>query len=113
MPPRSAAFLPLLLLLPLLPGAGPGPAAPALTDAEIEEFLRGFLAPVDGVAGGDGSDVRLGAQPGTGGERGAGDGGERGPGGHGGLGEGVTGWGSWVGKGAGGRVMGWGALGWG
>ena len=67
MPPRSAALLPLLLLLPLLPGAGPNPAAPALTDAEIEEFLRGFLAPGEGDAGGDGSDVRLGAQPGTGG----------------------------------------------
>uniref|UniRef100_A0A8C2TJT9 AE binding protein 1 n=1 Tax=Coturnix japonica TaxID=93934 RepID=A0A8C2TJT9_COTJA len=74
MPPRSAALLPLLLLLPALPGAGPSPAAPALTDAEIEEFLRGFLAPGDGAEGADGSDGRLGAQPGTGGERGAGNG---------------------------------------
>lgn len=48
-PPLSFLLL-TAALLPLLPvpapGAAPGP--PALTDAEIEEFLRGFLGPGDG-----------------------------------------------------------------
>lgn len=48
-PPRSCLLL-TAALLPLLPVPAPGatPAPPALTDAEIEEFLRGFLGPGDG-----------------------------------------------------------------
>ncbi|XP_054373483.1 adipocyte enhancer-binding protein 1 [Molothrus ater] len=61
-PPRSCLLL-TAALLPLLPvpapGAAPGP--PALTDAEIEEFLRGFLAPGDGGdRDRDGDDTELG-----------------------------------------------------
>ncbi|RMB91519.1 hypothetical protein DUI87_32098 [Hirundo rustica rustica] len=61
-PPLSCLLLPaaLLLLLPVpAPGAAPGP--PALTDAEIEEFLRGFLGPGDGGdRDGDGAELSFG-----------------------------------------------------
>ncbi|XP_058715248.1 adipocyte enhancer-binding protein 1 isoform X2 [Poecile atricapillus] len=66
-PPRSCLLL-TAALLPLLPvpapGAAPGP--PALTDAEIEEFLRGFLEPGDGGdrdgdRDGDGAELGFGA----------------------------------------------------
>ncbi|TRZ16011.1 hypothetical protein HGM15179_011085 [Zosterops borbonicus] len=61
-PPLSCLLL-TAALLPLLPvpapGAAPGP--PALTDAEIEEFLRGFLGPGNGGdRDGDGSELGFG-----------------------------------------------------
>ncbi|XP_048146215.1 adipocyte enhancer-binding protein 1 isoform X3 [Corvus hawaiiensis] len=67
-PPRSCLLL-TAALLPLLPvpapGAAPGP--PALTDAEIEEFLRGFLGPGDGGdRDGDGIELGFGTDLGTG-----------------------------------------------
>ncbi|XP_041885431.1 adipocyte enhancer-binding protein 1 isoform X3 [Corvus kubaryi] len=67
-PPRSCLLL-TAALLPLLPvpapGAAPGP--PALTDAEIEEFLRGFLGPGDGGdRDGDGVELGFGTDLGTG-----------------------------------------------
>ncbi|KAM4756455.1 adipocyte enhancer-binding protein 1 isoform 1-T1 [Cyanocitta cristata] len=66
-PPRSCLLL-TAALLPLLPvpapGAAPGP--PALTDAEIEEFLRGFLGPGDGGdRDGDGIELGFGTDLGT------------------------------------------------
>ncbi|XP_014746838.1 PREDICTED: adipocyte enhancer-binding protein 1 [Sturnus vulgaris] len=73
-PPRSCLLL-TAALLPLLPVPAPGAAAgpPALTDAEIEEFLRGFLGPGDGGdRDGDrdgielGFDTHLGIGTGTG-----------------------------------------------
>ncbi|XP_032937032.1 adipocyte enhancer-binding protein 1 isoform X1 [Catharus ustulatus] len=60
-PPRSCLLL-TAALLPLLPVPAPGatPAPPALTDAEIEEFLRGFLGPGDGGdRDGDGTELLL------------------------------------------------------
>ncbi|XP_041334560.1 adipocyte enhancer-binding protein 1 [Pyrgilauda ruficollis] len=71
-PPRSCLLL-TAALLPLLPvpapGAAPGP--PALTDAEIEEFLRGFLGPGDGGdrdgdRDGDGTELSFGTDLSTG-----------------------------------------------
>uniref|UniRef100_A0A8C3NP32 Adipocyte enhancer-binding protein 1 n=1 Tax=Geospiza parvula TaxID=87175 RepID=A0A8C3NP32_GEOPR len=71
-PPRSCLLL-TAALLPLLPvpapGAAPGP--PALTDAEIEAFLRGFLAPgdggdPDGHRDGDGTELGFGTALSTG-----------------------------------------------
>ncbi|XP_063276679.1 adipocyte enhancer-binding protein 1 isoform X3 [Prinia subflava] len=61
-PPLSCLLL-TASLLPLLPvpapGAAPGP--PALSDAEIEEFLRGFLGPGDGGdRDGDGTELGFG-----------------------------------------------------
>ncbi|XP_054031043.1 adipocyte enhancer-binding protein 1 [Dryobates pubescens] len=68
-PPRSCLLL-TAALLPLLPlGAAPGPAAPpAISDAEIEEFLRGFLGPGgrgDGDEDGDGTDLGFGTDLGA------------------------------------------------
>ncbi|XP_063214745.1 adipocyte enhancer-binding protein 1 isoform X2 [Chroicocephalus ridibundus] len=61
-PPRSCLLLTAALLPLLPPGAAPDPAAPpALTDAEIEAFLRGFLGPAErGDGDGDGDDTELG-----------------------------------------------------
>ncbi|XP_035427410.1 adipocyte enhancer-binding protein 1 isoform X2 [Cygnus atratus] len=67
-PSRSCLLLAAALLLPL-PGAAPDPAAPALTDAEIEAFLRGFLGPDgdrDGDGDGDGTEPGFATEPGTG-----------------------------------------------
>lgn len=61
-PPRSCLLL-TVALLPLLPVPAPGtaPGPPALTDAEIEEFLRGFLGPGDGGdRDGDGTELGFG-----------------------------------------------------
>ncbi|XP_071585359.1 adipocyte enhancer-binding protein 1 isoform X2 [Heliangelus exortis] len=50
-PPCSWLLVVVAPLLLLPPGAAPSP--PAISDAEIEEFLRGFLWPGDGDSNGD------------------------------------------------------------
>ncbi|XP_062490287.1 adipocyte enhancer-binding protein 1 isoform X1 [Pezoporus occidentalis] len=76
-PPRSCLVLAAALLPLLPPGAAPGPSAPgpAVTDAEIEAFLRGLLGTGDrdGDGDDDGTDLGFGIDPsiGTGSDTGS------------------------------------------